>query len=384
MAAPGVVVVVGAGIVGATAAWQLARRGVRVDLVESGETGPATSAGAGIVQPWRPAATGPWAAYSDLAGARYPQLAADLAAESERDPSFAAVGGLTVSRDVAALRTMAEQLEAARSSRRWSGLGEVQLLAPGQAAERFPVLDPGFAAVWTGGVGRVDGRAFRDAAVLAAERAGAVCRTGRALLVADGGRVRGVRVGDQELDADAVVLAAGAWTAELCAPLGVRLALGPVRGQIVHLQVDDVATAGWPTVMTLGEEHGHHYALAFPGGRVVVGATREAGAGFDARVTAAGQRQVLDAALTLAPGLAEATVLETRVGFRPVTADGLPLLGALPGVDGVVVATGLGANGLTYGPLTGVLAAALALGEDPLLDLTAFRPDRPAPVTDLR
>ena len=50
---------VGAGIVGATAAWQLARRGVRVDLVESAETGPATSAGAGIVQPWRPAATGP-------------------------------------------------------------------------------------------------------------------------------------------------------------------------------------------------------------------------------------------------------------------------------------------------------------------------------------
>jgi D-amino-acid dehydrogenase len=273
---------------------------------------------------------------------------------------------------------MAEQLGAARSSRGWSGLGEVRLLAPGQATERFPVLDPGLAAVWTGGVGRVDGRAFRDAAVLAAERAGAVCRTGRALLVADGGRVRGVRVGDQELDADAVVLAAGAWTAELCAPLGVRLALGPVRGQIVHLQVDDVATAGWPTVMTLGEEHGHHYALAFPGGRVVVGATREAGAGFDARVTAAGQRQVLDAALTLAPGLAEATVLETRVGFRPVTPDGYPLLGAVPGLEGLVLATGLGANGLTHGPLTGVLAADLALGGRPPFDLTPFRPDRSA------
>src|SRR3954471_12673481 len=107
MAAAGRVVVVGAGIVGAPAAWQLASRGVRVDLVESGETGRATSAGAGIVQPWRPAATGSWAAYSDLAATRYPQLAADLAAESGQDPSYATVGGLTVSRDLAGLQAMA-------------------------------------------------------------------------------------------------------------------------------------------------------------------------------------------------------------------------------------------------------------------------------------
>jgi D-amino-acid dehydrogenase len=185
-----------------------------------------------------------------------------------------------------------------------------------------------------------------------------------------------VRVDGRELAADVVVLTAGAWTTELCAPLGVRLALGPMRGQILHLQVPDQGTAGWPTVMTLGEEHGHHYLLAFPGGRVVVGATREPAAGFDARVTAAGQRQVLDAALTLAPGLADATVVETRVGFRPVTPDGFPLLGAVPGVTGLVVATGLGANGLTYGPLMGVLAAGLALGEQPPFDLTPFAPTR--------
>lgn len=144
----------------------------------------------------------------------------------------------------------------------------------------------------------------------------------------------------------------------------------------MHLQLPDDGTADWPTVMTLAEEHGHHYLLAFPGGRVVVGATREPDAGFDHRVTAAGQRQVLDAALTLAPGLAAATVLETRVGFRPVTPDGFPLLGAVPGWDGLVLATGLGANGLTYGPLMGVLAAGLALGEPAPFDLTPFAPTR--------
>src|SRR3954447_18191213 len=371
------VVVVGAGIVGATAAWQLARRGVDVVLVESGETGPATSAGAGIVQPWRPAAAGPWAAYSDLAGQTWPQLAADLTAESGQDPSYAAVGGLTVSRDVAALRRQAEELEVAGAARGWTGLGEVVLLEPGQSGARFPVLHEELAAVSIGGVGRVDGRSFREAAVVAAQAAGAVRRVGRAELAGDGVRVHGVRVHGELLAADAVVLAAGAWSAELLAPLGVTVAVGPMRGQIVHLQLP-VDSDGWPTVMTLGEEYGHHYLLAFPGGRVVVGATREADAGFDHRVTAAGQRQVLDAALTLAPGLADATVLETRVGFRPVTPDGFPLLGAVPGVDGLVVATGLGANGLTYGPLMGVLAAGLALGEEPPFDLTPFRPDRQA------
>src|SRR3954468_195274 len=98
MAAAARVVVVGAGIVGATTAWQLARRGVRVELVEAAETGPATSAGAGIVQPWRRAATGSWAEYSDLAARTYPELATDLRAESGKDPSYSGVGGLTVSR----------------------------------------------------------------------------------------------------------------------------------------------------------------------------------------------------------------------------------------------------------------------------------------------
>lgn len=369
------VVVVGAGIVGATTAWQLARRGADVVLVESGEAGRATSAGAGIVQPWRPAATGSWGAYSDLAGQSWPTLAAELAADSGQDPSYATVGGLTLGTDPHVLRGAADDLVAAAAARGWAGLGDVEVLTPGAAAHRFPVLRTDLPALWVGGVGRVDGRLFRDAAVVAAERAGVDRRSGRAELLADAGRVRGVRVDGDRVEADVVVLAAGAWTTELARPLGAELALGPMRGQIVHLQLPDDGT-GWPTVMTSGEEFGHHYLLGFPGGRVVVGATREADAGFDHRVTAAGQRQVLDAALTLAPGLAEATVLETRIGFRPVTRDGFPLLGALPGCDGVVVATGLGANGLTYGPLMGVLAAGLALGEPAPFDLAPFDPTR--------
>ena len=377
MAADARVVVVGAGVVGATAAWRLARRGVDVVLVESGEVGAATSAGAGIVQPFRPLADGPWGACSDLAAQRWPGLVAELAQDAGQDPGYARVGGLTLGSDEVVLAELAAGLEAGRRPRGWTALGDVSVLPAGAAAHRFPGLRSDLPALWTGGTGRVDGRRFRDTAVVAAERAGARRRTGRAGLAVRDGAVRGVHVDGELLGADVVVAAAGAWTAQLCRPLGVELALGPMRGQIVHLQLPGAPGTGtWPTVMTTGAEFGHHYVLAFPGGRVVVGATREADAGFDHRVTAAGQRQVLDAALTLVPGLADATVLETRVGFRPVTPDGLPLLGAVPGVEGLVVATGLGANGLTYGPVTGELAADLATGGAAPFDLTPFRPDR--------
>ena len=120
---------------------------------------------------------------------------------------------------------------------------------------------------------------------------------------------------------------------------------------------------------------GGHYLLAFDDSRVVAGATRETGSGFDARVTAAGLDEVLTEALRIAPGLAAASHIETRVGLRPAGPDALPLLGPA-GIGGLVVATGLGATGLTLGPLTGATAARTALGADQPIDLTPFDPLR--------
>jgi D-amino-acid dehydrogenase len=91
-------------------------------------------------------------------------------------------------------------------------------------------------------------------------------------------------------------------------------------------------------------------------------------------VTAAGQHEVLDNALAVAPGLADATLAETRVGFRPGTPDGLPVLGRLR--PGLTVSTGFGAGGLTNAPFAGKLVASMALGEDPGFDLSPFAPDR--------
>jgi D-amino-acid dehydrogenase len=114
------------------------------------------------------------------------------------------------------------------------------------------------------------------------------------------------------------------------------------------------------------------YVLAFPEGRVVVGGTLEPDAGFDARTTAEGLRALCSEMLRLAPGLADATFLEIRAGLRPVSADDLPVLGALPGWDNAFVCTGHGANGLLLGPYSAHLVAALVAGADVGVDLTPF------------
>jgi D-amino-acid dehydrogenase len=384
------IVVVGAGIVGASVAYHLARRGVAVVVIEGAAAGSATSAGAGIICPWASPDDDP--AYRLAAdGARYyPELISLLTEDGEAGTRYQRVGALCLAGHAAddgtgaradgaaADRMSLREIEAHVRSQvpDYPEIGEISVLPPGGPRELFPPLAGDLSAVWIGGAARIDGRAIRDSLLRAATRHGARRVTGTAVLTESRERVTGVveLTSSEVIEADTVVVAAGAWTARVCAELvqaaAHPLVIGPQRGQIVHLDVPGTGTGQWPVVLP---GHGP-YLLAFPPSRVVLGATRE-DAGFDDRVTAGGLGGLLAAAGGLAPGLADATVVETRVGFRPVTPDGLPLLGTL--ADGLVIAAGNGPEGLTAGPWTGRAAAALALGEQPPADLTAFDPARP-------
>lgn len=385
------IVVVGAGIVGASVAYHLARRGVAVTVIEGVEAGPATSAGAGIICPWTNPGDGPDYRLGADGARYYPELVAMLADDGEAGTGYQRTGALCLAAEAAPTGTGADagcapadgaSLQAIMAHVRsqvpdYPEIGEISLLPPGRPRELFPPLAGELSAVWIGGAARIDGRAIRGGLLRAAARHGARLVTGTAALTERGGRVTGVvEVTTSEvIEADTVVVAAGAWTARICAALSHAaahsLAIGPQRGQIVHLDIPGADTSRWPVVLP-----GAHapYLLAFPPSRVVLGATRE-DAGFDDRVTAGGLGGLLAAAAGLAPGLADATVVETRVGFRPVTPDGLPLLGTL--TDGLVIAAGNGPEGLTAGPWTGRMAAALALGEQPPADPAAFDPARP-------
>src|SRR5699024_8472159 len=252
---------------------------------------------------------------------------------------------------------------------------EVHRLDPTAARRPFPVLDQNLHGFLLAGGGRVDGRTLRDGMLQGAQRLGARRLTGQAHLhgpatpSSDGSRAI-VHLDGAPIASDAVLIAAGAWANNLLGSFGLAIPVAPQRGQIAHLRLEGADTSTWPTVHPLS----HHYLVAFDGGRVVAGATRETGSGFDPRVTAAGQLRVLHDALSIAPGLADATHLETRVGLRPLP-DQLPVVGALPGRDDVYLATGYGATGLTIGPFLGDALARAILGE-PAAELRPFRPSQ--------
>ncbi len=370
------VIIVGGGVVGTSAAFHLARKGVSTALVDTAHPGQATAAGLGVVFPWPlPWDEPPVRDFKARAAEHYPRLMAELA-EDGQATGYEVVGGLSVDREgddagFDLMRTLSERPE-------FATMGAVERLAPGEPRERFPLLPETYGGVFVEGMARLNGAAARAALFNASEERGLRYFKGESRLLWDGRRVSGVRVGSEALEAPVVVVAAGAWSAGLLATVGVDLPVHPVRGQVTHFALPGRDTRAWP-VVRFGERG--YFVSAFGPDRVVTGGTWEPEAGFDRRVTASGLLHNLSTAVEVLPELADATVVETRVGFRPCTHDGRQLLGPVERLPGVVVATGLGSEGLTFGPFQGLVAARLAMGEDPGVDLSPFRPDRPmAPV----
>ncbi len=361
------IIVVGGGILGASVAFHAARAGADVVVVDAAHEGRATAAGAGIVCPWAADVDEAGKYRLATAGARhYPALIRALAEAGEPDTGYKRVGALVVSRSGRELDAIEREvrLHAADAPE----AGEIARLSPEQARALFPPLRRELGAVRIGGGARVDGRLLCGALCRAAQLHGAQFRHGTAELVQADGRIGGVRLGGETIAAVVVIVTGGAWAPQILRPLGVVLPVEPQRGQIVHLGLQGIETGDWPVVLPLSS----HYLLAFDDSRVVAGATRETGSGFDYRVTAAGLAEVLEQALSVAPGLAPATLLETRIGFRPMPPDGRPLLGRAPGIDNLLIGNGLGPSGLTIGPYAGRLLAQLALGEATELDLAPY------------
>ncbi|MBM9595456.1 NAD(P)/FAD-dependent oxidoreductase [Roseitranquillus sediminis] len=359
-------VVVGAGIFGASAAYTLAQAGAEVVVVDREHEGKATLAGAGIVCPWATKQEEPRFLRFYTAGAEfYPGLLEELAEAGIDDCGYRRVGCLVLARDTAGLEAAeARILPRVQGSRT---AGEVRRVSEADAREMFPPLAEGYQALRIAGGARVEARTVASALLEAAWRRGAEVRRGLVDLRLAGSGAEAL-VDGTPVEADVIVVTAGAWANAILGKLGREIAVAPQRGQIAHLRLEGTDTSRWPVLLPQGS----HYMLAFDAGRVVAGATRESGAGFDYRLTAAGQAEVLNFALGLAPGLASATHIETRIGFRPHSESLLPMIGGVSGIDNLFVGNGLGAGGLTMGPLAGRLLAQAALGQSPDFDLADY------------
>lgn len=354
------VAVVGGGIVGLACAWELRQRGLRVTLIERGRPArESTWAAAGIIAAHHyGAGPGPLFDLLRRSLASYPGFLEQVKADAV---DWSADGILAVARtdeDVAELTSRVSWLIDAGYPAELLTPWELRALEPSctgpfEAAALFPgdaSLDPRpLAAALEQAVRSEDVEVLTDSPVTSIQ--------------VTGSRATGVCLRDRSVAASAVILAAGAWCAGLAPDF--RLPVRPCKGQMCAVRAE-----------------GPRRAINFPegvivsraDGRVALGATQE-DVGFDSHIDADAIRQVHGDAAALVPGLSDAEIVETWMGFRPQSADGFPVIGPTP-VEGLIVATGHFTKGIALAPVTAELVADLVCDGrmDPLL--RPFGPDR--------
>ena len=183
------------------------------------------------------------------------------------------------------------------------------------------------------------------------------------------GRVNGVRTAQGDVYAGTTIIAAGAWSADVLKPLGLTLAVKPMKGQILLTQ----AAAG----LLLGPiiEAADTYLIPRADGKILIGSTLE-DVGFDKTVTLDALGSLSSRAAAILPALGKLPLVTCWAGLRPSTPDRLPYIGKTGPLDGLLVATGHFRNGILLAPITAELVADLLAGQPPSIDLAPFDPLR--------
>jgi glycine/D-amino acid oxidase-like deaminating enzyme len=386
-------VVVGAGIVGAATARELARRGSTVTLVEAERPAwGASGRNPGFV--WLHTRAAGLQMELGLAGRRlYDELVEEL-----DDFEFRACGGMTYF-----FEDQADLFSSFVRERREAGL-PMELLDGAAARIACPILPERVAgAAFNPLDAHINTERLVSAFVAAAERTGAKLVRARAqALDVAGGRCHGVITDVGHIGGDVTVLAGGVWTNSLLAPLGIRLPIESMRLQIAEtepagLRFDPIlygptaikqyafarALSGFDEARLT-----HPIELLLPGvellelvaqrrdGRLLLGCPMDF-PGLEDRTTVAGLGLALAVIADHLPALRDLPVARSWAGLLPETPDALPIVGIPPGLSGVIVATGHVFGNLA-GPITGRLVAQLVHAEKPIFDPAPLRPDRPA------
>lgn len=354
------VIVVGGGLIGMLVARELTLAGVAVTLVERGELGHEASwAGGGILSPlypWRyPDAVNRLSYWSQ---GYFPRLAAQLAEETGIDPEWTQSG-------LVALEPCSDDVIA--WAKRWGSA--VECLQPSMLAQLEPQLAAQHQRVqWWPGIAQIRNPRLTKALSRGLALAGVTLRTGEAVtgLVSEAGRVRGVRTPRERLYADAVVVAAGAWSGELLGPLAAEWGIEPVRGQMLLFR----APSDLVRHIMLREGH---YLVPRRDGRVLAGSTVEY-VGFDRTTTAEARRDLHAAALALVPALADYAVERHWAGLRPGSREGIPLIGPHPEQAGLYMNVGHFRNGVVIGPASARLLVDILLKRAPVVDPRPYAP----------
>ena len=362
------IVIVGGGIAGMTTAYYLAKSGVPSVVVERDAIGSHASGFAyGGLSPLSGfGIPGPHAEIAMEAMRLHRELSKTLLDETGIDVDFRVRSSLALAFTEAEVRRLQSSLPWQRQQPgytvRWLDVVEARRVEP-------RIADETLGASLVEGGGAVEPYRLVLALTRAAEQLGVRVRHGRVIgLRRDGGRVTGVVLEREVLSCATAVLAIGPWSAEASDWIGVPIDVRPLKGQIIRLQAP-----GQPVVCSVG--WGHNYATTKTAGLLWAGTTEEE-AGFDEESTSAARDEIGAALLRMLPFMADAQVAQQTACLRPVASDGLLVLGSVPGLDHVYVATGGARKGILYGPAIGQAIADLVLGRKPRVALDAFAPGR--------
>jgi glycine oxidase len=356
------VLILGGGVIGLTCAYFLAKDGARVAVVDKSDFGQEASwAGAGILVPGSVEhARTPGELLHAHGVAMFPALSAELRERTGIDNGYLKCGGLEIVRSSEPV------------TREWRGEGVaykavdekgLKMLEPMLAAkgagvvyhlpEMAQIRNPRHVKALLAACAALDVNLIPNCPVHGFDR--------------EGERISGVRTCYQNLVAGQYVVAAGSWSDGLLDPLGVRLGIHPVRGQIAMLNTH---TPRIRHVIMVGKR----YMVSRPDGRLLIGSTEE-DAGFDKHTTAGAIAELLQFACSLVP-LTDAPLERCWAGLRPASPDGLPYLGPVPGSDNLFVAAGHFRSGIQMSPATGMLMKEVLMGQRTMLPVEAFRVGR--------
>jgi glycine/D-amino acid oxidase-like deaminating enzyme len=373
-------VVVGAGIVGVCTAWELAQRGRPVTVIDQGgvATG-STGLGEGNV----------------LCGDKNagPELELTLAGLCLYDAIEQTLGPVARIRRKGSLIVHPDLETWTGERNRVARLVQAGVCARLVEADELRRLEPELTGPVCGASYfepdlQCDARAITQGLADEAQALGCRLRTGtrvQAIVVRDG-RVAGVRAGSELIEAETVVLAAGAWSAPLADTAGLALPVAPRKGQLARVRLPrpderflrhKIIDGGYllSVASRAGERQVSTVVETTAEGDVIIGSSRER-SGFDPSVDTELASTMQARAARLIPALADGMIEDVWVGFRPWLPGGLPAIGASRRVPGLVVGTGHEGAGVAHGPITGRLLAQLITGEPTATDLRAFDPDR--------
>ena len=371
------ILIIGGGVIGLGIGWQLAKSGASVTIYEQAKAGRAASwAAAGMLAPLAEAHTEEpeLLKLGCQSLALYPQWAQELEADAEMSIGYRVEGTLIVGLEP----DDTHQLRHLYTSQQDLGIPAVEWLTGRAAREIEPALSPRVtAAIRCESDHQVDNRLMVKALGRAYQRYGGVLCESITVerIVTESEVATGVQTQESFQAADAIILAAGCWSAQIEGlPDAILPPVRPVKGQMLALQMEDGITvknvirtvrARYPTSV---------YLVPRTDGRLIVGATSEE-MGFDTRLTAGGIFELLRGAWEAVPGTYELPLLETWTGLRPGSRDNAPILGETP-IENLIYATGHYRNGILLTPITAYEISKLILTGETSETIAPFALDR--------